>query len=282
MSNLFNKRYAHVDTFTSVLNLHLFDINYVGTKQGKDSFIQQNVQFLSFANEANEDDEDYECLEGIVEVVVSQPDLIKQWFDYLKGKLIKPDSIRGRLNNISVLLQQFVTSSFRTLIPPVLLAIKSLVKLCLFEMKERVSSDDMVAQGLLPNKGKSDLIKMWNVLCPLLDRILSLARQQVIGQNLYALAIQILFFGFYSENANGRMQAIVCMTKAECKQLCSKRYYTSNKTKSRTYRGKQLVCVGDDSYLLSKIKDYMHILRPQVINRNKSMADEDSNLAFLQ
>jgi hypothetical protein len=217
----------------------------------------------------------------MVEVVVSESHLIRQWFDYLRDRGIKPDTIRGRLNNMSVLLQQFATSSFRTLIPSALLVIKSLVRVCVFKMKQKNSSEDMIDEGLLPRKGKEDLIAMWKILCPLLDQILSLARQQVICHDLYALAIRILFFGFYSDNANGRMQAIVCMTKADCKQLCQKGYYSSGKTKSVTYNGKQIVCIGNNSDLQSKIQDYMHILRPQVIDRN-TVAAMDSEIVFLQ
>ena len=231
------------------------------------SFIQQNAQFLSHVNETNKDGKEYECLEDVVEVVVNEADRIKQWFDFLKENRIKPDSIRGRLHNVSILLQQFVTSSFRTLIPPVLVAIKPLIRKCAFDMKQKISSEDMVDQGLLPKKGKTDLIDMWKILCPLLDDILLLARQQVIGRNLYILAMQILFFGFYSEKAN-------------VKQLCDKKYYTSKKTKSVTYRGKQLVCLGHNSDLLSRIQDYVRILRPQVTFRK--MAEEDSEHVFLQ
>jgi hypothetical protein len=261
---------------------HLFlfqHICYVGTKQGKESFILQNAQFLSYANKTKTDDNNYESLEGIVEVVVTEADLIKLWFDYLKEVGQAPDSIRGRLNNISILLQQFATSIFRTGIPSVLLVIKSLVRVCVFEMKQKhSSSEDMIDQGLLPKKGKGDLIAMWDILCPLLDDIMALARRQVISTPLYILAIQILFFGFYSENANGRMQAIVFMTMADYRQLCAKSYYTSKKTKSLTYGEKQIVCLGNNSDLLVRIQDYMSILRPQAIHR----CGNESEHVFLQ
>lgn len=232
----------------------------------------------------------YESLEGILEIVVSEPAYIKEWFDYLKKREIRPDTIRGRLNNISILLQQFSTSPFRAQIPSSLLVVKSLVKLCVFDMKTKTtSSDDMFNGGLLPRNGKADLIDMWELLCPLLDQILAMAVQHELSLALFSLANKIIFFGFYSENANGRMNAIVNMTHKDFQQLCRQRYFASNKTKSFNYHGKQIVCLGNQSDLVVQIEDYIKYLRPQAVLRaarsscsSSACADQNSEFVFLQ
>ena len=219
-------------------------------------------------------------LQLVGDIVEKEPSHITDWFDHLKENNIKPDSIRGRLHNISILFQQFSEAQFRTSIPSALISVKNLIKVCQFEMKTQSVSKDLFAEGLIPRRGKKDLLGMWTALCPVLDQIILVARQQEITHSCYVLVIRILLFGFYSENANGRMQAIVQMTIADFKHLSRRKYFTSSVTKSVAYHGKQLVCLGSNTMLLGKLREYMDIVRPQALNR--SGTNDDSSLVFLQ
>jgi hypothetical protein len=239
----------------------------IGTQQGIDSFIFQNSQFLSHVD--SDTVEKYESLEQILRACVSSPYRVRDWYDHLNKSNQKPDTIRGRLHNISILFQHFAECSFREKIPPVILTLKLLIKKCDSEIdnNKKLSLKDLCAAGLVPRKGKADLLAMWKVLCPLLDYILSVAQKQELTHSTYMLVIKILLFGFHSEAANGRYEAIVDMTFKDLKKLSRRNYFTSSKTKSYGTHGDQLVVVCSDSVLLEKIKKYMDIVRPQALRR---------------
>lgn len=71
-------------------------------------------------------------------------------------------------------------------------------------------------------------------------------------------------FGFWAENSNGRMRAVVSMTLDQYRQMCKKNYNSSSKTKSIKQHGRQLVSLCSNSELLVYLKQYVNLVRPQI------------------
>ena len=114
----------------------------------------------------------------------------------------------------------------------------------------------------MPKNLKSDLLEMWKMLLPLMYNIIQLSKTVKLRKKLYSLLLRSLLFGFYSENANGRMNAIASMTLEQYEHMCKNSYHSSSETKSLKQHGRQLVSLCSNSELLVLMKDYVKYVRP--------------------
>jgi hypothetical protein len=130
----------------------------------------------------------------------------------------------------------------------------------------KISTIDYINKGLLPKNLKSDLLQMWKLLLPLMYNIIQLSKTITIKKKLYSLLLRCILFGFWAENANGRMRAVISMTMEQYKHMCNKNYNSSSQTKSLKQHGRQLISLCSNSDLLVYLKMYVDFVRPQIEN----------------
>ena len=78
------------------------------------------------------------------------------------------------------------------------------------------------------------------------------------------LVLKCILFGFWAENANGRMRAIISMTMKQYRQMCRDNFNSSSQTKTLKQHGRQLVSLCTNSELLVILKQYVEYVRPQI------------------
>jgi hypothetical protein len=199
-----------------------------------------------------------------------KPMILDDWFDYLKDKNMAFDTIRGRFNNISVLIQHLNSSLGHVKDNAVEIFIdkcRIITRKCDYEITEsnsNISTYDYIKQGLLPKNLKTDLLKMWQTLLPLMKNIIQLSKSLILTKKLYVLVLNCILFGFWAENANGRMKAVISMTLQQYKRMCKTNYNSSNQTKTLKQHGCQLVSLCSNSELLVFLKMYVRYIRPQI------------------
>jgi hypothetical protein len=91
-----------------------------------------------------------------------------------------------------------------------------------------------------------------------------LSKIATLRKKLYTLLLKCLLFGFWAENANGRMRAVISMTLEQYEQMCRVNYNSSNQTKSLKQHGLQLVTLCSNSELLVYLKMYVRHVRSQI------------------
>jgi hypothetical protein len=235
--------------------------------QSRRAFIQQNSQFLSFFY-TTINDNSYKDLNTLVGLLTDRSTVLTDFVRILKEKGAQPDTIRGRLTNISSLIKIFAVSipshiysnftGFMTILALLTKRCRESIRL----HRKQIKSDEMS----LSLHGKQDLLKMWSILTPLAEKIIEVARIKKLNKTNYILLIRILWFGFWSENANGRMQAISSMTLNQFEKLKENNYTTSAKTKSFSSHGDQIIILRTNAKLLNLLSSYIKLVRTQVSN----------------
>ena len=243
--------------------------------QNKEAFIKQNLQFLSWILDYHYTKRSSNLLQ-LIKYIVDHTKLLDDWYKFLHDeKKMSYDTIRGRFNNISVLIQLFNSS----LVNKKDNSVEKCIEYCriitrkcdydIIDAQSNVSTEDYMDKGLLPRNLKSDLLKMWEILLPLINNIIQLSKNVILRKKYYCLLLKCILFGFWAENSNGRMRAVVSMTLDQYKQMCKKNYNSSSKTKSIKQHGRQLVSLCSNSELLVYLKMYVNLVRPQIkCNRN--------------
>ena len=246
--------------------------------QNKKAFIQQNVQFLSWILQHHYTRRSINLLKLINHIVVNTK-LLDIWHDFLKEKEMSNDTIRGRFNNISVLIQLFNSSltNSKDNVDKCIKYCRIITKKCEYNMNEflsKISTIDYINKGLLPKNLKSDLLKMWKMVLPLIHNILLLSKTVSLRKKLYSLLLRCILFGFWAENANGRMRAVISMTLDQYMHMCRKNYNSSSETKTIKQHGRQLVSLCSNSDLLVYLKMYVKIVRPQIEIKCNQISDK--------
>ena len=120
---------------------------------------------------------------NLVNYIVSNTSLLDDWYDFLKEKNMSNDTIRGRFNNISVLIQLFNSSLKNTrnnnTVDNFIKYCRIVTKRCEYDITNdlsKISTSDYIKKGLLPKNLKSDLLKMWKILLPLIFNIIQLSK----------------------------------------------------------------------------------------------------------
>ena len=243
--------------------------------QNKEAFIKQNLQLLSWILDYHYTKRSSNLLQ-LIKYIVDHTKLLDDWYNFLHDeKKMSHDTIRGRFNNISVLIQLFNSS----LVNKKDNSVEKCIEYCriitrkcdydIIDAQSNISTEDYMDKGLLPRNLKSDLLKMWEILLPLINNIIQLSKNVTLRKKYYCLLLKCILFGFWAENSNGRMRAVVSMTLDQYKQMCKKNYNSSSKTKSIKQHGRQLVSLCSNSELLVYLKLYVNLVRPQ-IKCNKS------------
>ena len=205
--------------------------------------------------------------------------LLDIWHDFLKEKEMSNDTIRGRFNNISVLIQLFNSSltNSKDNVDKCIKYCRIITKKCEYNTNEflsKISTIDYINKGLLPKNLKSDLLKMWKMVLPLIHNILLLSKTVSLRKKLYSLLLRCILFGFWAENANGRMRAVISMTLDQYMHMCRKNYNSSSETKTIKQHGRQLVSLCSNSDLLVYLKMYVKFVRPQIEIKCNQISDK--------
>lgn len=253
-------------------------------QQSKLAYIKQNVQFLSYfliAKSVNQ----YTNLKSLIELLVTNHiDVLVEWKTHLQNEGLSHDSIRGRFSNISMLVQVFKSDLSHEYFEAADVCIekaRQIISCCAYEinvLESEITTKDLIQKGLLPKNLKKDLLLMWKTFLPLLDSIIALARFNHLKQQFYTTFVRILLFGFWSENSNGRMQAITSLTVKDLKSLIDSNYCSSNKTKTKHKHGPQLITLRQSSTLLPFLVAYVKYVRKQAVNR----IDQKTDTLFLK
>jgi hypothetical protein len=239
--------------------------------QSKKAFIQQNLQFLSWILQNHCTKRNFALLK-LMNYLVAKTYLLDDWHNLLKEKKMSNDTIRGRFNNISLLIQLFnscLTHKNNTSVENCIKHCRIITRKCEYDLNEelsKISTIDYINKGLLPKNLKSDLLQMWKLLLPLMYNIIQLSKTITIKKKLYSLLLRCILFGFWAENANGRMRAVISMTMEQYKHMCNKNYNSSSQTKSLKQHGRQLISLCSNSDLLVYLKMYVDFVRPQIEN----------------
>jgi hypothetical protein len=197
----------------------------------------------------------------------------------LKSKGLSHDSIKGRFSNISILVQVFKSELSHEHFAAANVWIekaRQIITSCAYEINmlgSEITTNDLIEGGLLPKNLKKDLLLMWKTFIPLLDTIVSLAQSSYLKQQFYTTFLRILLFGFWSENSNGRMQAITSLTMKDLNFLIKSNYCSSNKTKTKHKHGPQLITLRNNSILLPFLEAYAKYIRKQAVERNEGETD---------
>jgi hypothetical protein len=253
------------------------------SSQSKEAFIQQNLQFLSWILDNNCNKRNMNLLK-LIKYVVDNTNLLDDWYNYLHdSKKMSYDTIRGRFNNVSVLIQLFNSSLSKkkdNAVEKCIQYCRIITRRCEYDVIDslsQISTTDYINKGLLPKNLKSDLLKMWKMLLPLINNIIQLSKSITLRKKNYSLLLKCLLFGFWAENSNGRMKAVVTMTIEQYKHMCRKNYNSSNQTKTIKQHGRQLVSLCSNSELLTYLKMYVTQVRPQILHNNN-----DKEYVFLK
>ena len=234
--------------------------------QAKDAFMNQCGQFLTFASQHCHiaDSDDLVAIIGHVVTPASDMSIVRRYADWLEEEEgMAHDTVRGRLIRILVLLKEFVDcgKDFCVHIPTVNVFLKGRVSYHSQKIREgKLVAETLIEAGLLCSK--ADLYVMEERLAPILANIFKLAaidREKVNGK-LYNMALAIIFFQFYSSNLNGRFRAIVTLSAKEGRQLSSKLYGVSSKTKNVRSLGLQMISITPE--LSDNLDQYDAVLRP--------------------
>ena len=237
--------------------------------QSKNAFIQQTLQFLSWVFE-NYNLKKNMMLLNIIKFIIKNTTILDDWYSFLRDKQMAFDTIRGRFNNISILYQLFNSSILSVkdnAVQKLIDHCRLITRKCEFEIIDalsKVSTDDYIKQGLLPKNLKTDLLHMWNTLLPLINNIIQLSKTVTLTKGFYSLVLKCILFGFWAENANGRMRAVISMNMEQYKQMCKSNYNSSSETKSLKQHGRQLVSLCSNSDLLVYLKMYVKHVRSQI------------------
>jgi hypothetical protein len=253
------------------------DLLYLNkSDQSKNAFFYQNLQFLSYCLEEYKIKKYVNLINLMKLLVQKKDDILCNWERFLRSKNMSEETIRGRIMNIITLYKMINIPD-----NSVILLInngKKIIKHCEYNIKQKytdISTEDYMQQGLLPKKLKKDLLRMWNVLLPLLQKLMDIS-ESIYLYNLkyipkiklpkasYILIIKILLFGFWAESTNGRCQAIVSLTKDKFKELCKNNFYTSKETKSVKIHGDQIVHLSSNSMLRLQLQKYVKYVRPTI------------------
>ena len=208
---------------------------------------------------------------NLLNYTVTRTEILDDWYDMLEDKKMTYDTIRGRLNNISVLIQLFqanlTNQKNNQTVDNFIKYCRIITKRCEYKTSEVISNittTDYIDKGLLPKYLKRDLLKMWKMLLPLMFNIIQFSKSVKLRKTLYSLLLRCILFGFWAENSNGRMRAISTMTLTQYNHMCRKNYNSSSETKSIKQHGRQLVSLCTNSELLIYVKMYVKFVRPQI------------------
>ena len=234
--------------------------------QSKNAFIQHSLQFLSWVIQTQ--DKCYNLL-SLIKFIVKKSSLLDDWYILLKDKNMSFDTIRGRYNNISVLITLFNSSLVNVndnVVQKFIEHCRIITRTCEFEITKALSKKSAnyyIKRGLLPKNLKTDLLHMWQILLPLMNNIIQLSKTVTLKKKYYVLVLKCILFGFWAENANGRMRAIISMTMKQFKQMCRDNFNSSSQTKTLKQHGRQLVSLCTNSELLVILKLYVKHVRSQ-------------------
>ena len=237
--------------------------------QSKNAFIQHSSQFLSWVLQTQNLKYNLHLL-NLIKFIVKKPVLLDDWYILLQDKSMSYDTIRGRYNNISVLITLFNSSLVNVkncIVEKFIEHCRIITRTCEFEITKAVSKKSAnyyIKQGLLPKNLKTDLLHMWHILLPLMNNIIKLSKTVILRKKFYVLVLKCILFGFWAENANGRMRAIISMTMKQYRQMCRDNFNSSSQTKTLKQHGRQLVSLCTNSELLVILKQYVEYVRPQI------------------
>lgn len=237
--------------------------------QSKNAFIQQSSQFLSWVIQ-NQERKHNQNLLNLLKFIVKNSALLDDWYTLLKDKNMSFDTIRGRYNNISVLITLFNSSLVNVkdnVVEKFIEHCRIITRTCEFEITKALSNKSAnyyIKRGLLPKNLKTDLLHMWQILLPLMYNIIHLSKRVILRKKYYVLILKCILFGFWAENANGRMRAIISMTMKQYKQMCRDNFNSSSQTKTLRQHGRQLVSLCTNSELLVILKLYVKHVRSQI------------------
>ena len=238
--------------------------------QSKNAFVQQSIQFLSWVSNEETSTRLNKKILDLIKLIILKPNILDDWYTFLKEKRMADDTIRGRYNNISVLIQLFNSNlvNFKgNAVSKFIEHCRIITRRCEFDITNtlsKISTNDYIRQGLLPKNLKSDLLHMWKILLPLMQNIILLSKTKTLTKKFYSLFLKCLLFGFWAENANGRMNAVISMTMKQYRHMCKRNFNSSSHTKTIKQHGRQLVSLCSNSDLLVYLKLYVKHVRKDI------------------
>ena len=91
-----------------------------------------------------------------------------------------------------------------------------------------------------------------------------MSKTKTLTKKFYSLFLKCLLFGFWAENANGRMNAVISMTMKQYRHMCKRNFNSSSHTKTIKQHGRQLVSLCSNSDLLVYLKLYVKHVRKDI------------------